>query len=283
MVEAIYQNLNFSNALGLLGILVGFYFYLKSKAKTLLIYVIKETTIISIDGSEFSDKLEIRFDGVVVPRVTAAKMVVWNAGNTSIEPIEFLVGRELEIFGLNDAEVISSQIIKTLKPENLVSLHSGESHSQLSAHFEVIRPGEGFVMDFLHTGEKGAFGLTGSLKKKDRFIRREAMMFDSNEFISSPMPGKKFIFPILLIVLIASVSAAGAILTYLFCTLLELIAEFMVSKGFALFNLGFVTEGSLQYYLTRLTAVVIALVLTNDAYFSWRRRPAKELIDAFNG
>lgn len=283
MVEAISQNLNFSNALGLLGIIVGYYFYLKSKPKTLLIYIIKETTIISVDGNEFSDMLEIRFQGVIVPRVTAAKVVVWNSGNTSIDPNEFLIGRELKIAGAPDAEIISSQIIKTLKPENLVSLHSTENHSQLSAHFEVIRPGEGFVMDFLHTGANGYFGLTGSLKNKDNFIRREPMMFDSNGFISSPFPGKKLFFPILIIIVIAAVSMFGAILMLLFCTLLELVAEFMVSKGFVLFNLGFITDGSLQYYLTRLTAVGIALFLANDAYLSWRRRPAKDLIVAFNG
>jgi hypothetical protein len=283
MVEAISQNLNFSNALGILGILVGYYFYLKSKPKTLLIYLMKETTIISVDGNDFSDKLEIRFDGVVVPRVTATKVVVWNAGNTSLEPKDFLVGRELKLSGAQDATVISTQIIKTLKPENLISLHRAESDSQLSAHFEVIRAGEGFVMDFLHTGANGSFKLTGSLKKKDKFIRREPMMFDSNGFITSPVPGKKFLFPLLLLAMTVFASALGGFFMYVLCDLLKYIVGIAVSNGVKILDIAFVTNGSLQYYLSRLTAVAIALFLVNDTYQSWRRRPASDLIAAYYG
>src|ERR1051325_10154104 len=71
-------------SLAIIGIGVGLYSYWRNRNVVRVSYEIAETTIIGAPHAAFSKKLEIRFGGTPVPRVTASQVKIWNSGSVTL-------------------------------------------------------------------------------------------------------------------------------------------------------------------------------------------------------
>lgn len=281
MLEVVKANFNVGNILGVLGILVGYYFYVKAKISDRISYVISETTIVGVKGVEFSEQLEIIFAGIKVPRVTASKLIIWNSGNTSLGPTDFLSGSPLGIDIHGEAKILEANIVLSDKAENASTVEVNDAASA-AVVFDVIRPGEGLVLRVLHSGAEDALRLSGSLKRTSQSIYKLPMLFDSRAFIGPNFPARKMFFPLFILLLTIVASAVVGIILAVAVDISQFLLKMLSSKGFTLFDIGPLVDQDWPTYAGGGGFILCTLFLLQDSYRSWRSMPSKRLVDAFN-
>ncbi|MCZ7864727.1 hypothetical protein O9X98_25385 [Agrobacterium salinitolerans] len=282
MWQLIIDNINISNGIGLLGIMIGYYLYAKAKPFEHLTYIIVETSIISVDKHKYGEKLEVMFDGKLVPRATAARMLLWNTGNSPIEPQDFLAKVPLHIVGAEGVNILSHKIIHAAAPENITELtpvlgESGE-HEALRVMFDVIRPREGFLCELLHTGAKGDLKAGGLLRRSSKGLMRTTAFMDGSSMFEFRSNFARMLFPVFLLVVIIIVISTFYIFSYLLVGALNSVLINYVSAS--LFEKIGGAE-SVQFYSAAGTTGIFSLWALNDSLREWRRRPSKQLRDAF--
>ncbi len=184
MWQSIIDNINVSNGIGVIGIAIGYYLYAKAKPFDSITYMVEETSIISVD-EKYGEKLEVVFDGKAVPRVTAARLLLWNTGNAPIEPQDFLANTPLHIASRGGVDILSYKVIEAAARENVTDLSAVQEQGLLRVQFDVIRPREGFLCELLHTGAKGDLGVGGLLRRSSKGIQRTSGFMDGSSLFGS--------------------------------------------------------------------------------------------------
>ena len=151
--------------LGILGLCAAVFFYLRSRRLSKLAYQSDGVTILGSSNAAFPEELEVRFSGVPVPRVTNERVVMWNAGNTTIGGEQVVSSDPLRIEVEEGSEILKIDILKTTREVNAFKLaHRDESKRIVDIHFQYLDPGDGLSLNVLHSGERGDLELLGTLR-----------------------------------------------------------------------------------------------------------------------
>lgn len=150
--------------IGIAGIVIAIIFNKKSKVDTKLVYEWSSLNIISKDN-KFPDDIEIIYKGVSVPRVVKTQIALWNAGNTTISGSDIVQDDLLKMKFEEGEEIVSVTVLKESRKINKFAYRiSNRVKNELYFEFEFLDPGDGVILEILHTDKNRYPLLTGTVK-----------------------------------------------------------------------------------------------------------------------
>jgi hypothetical protein len=153
------------STLGFVGLAVAIIFYLRSKRKTRIAYQRDAVSIVGGGSAAFPDELEIRFAGDAVPRVTSDRIVLWNAGNTTIGGSQIVESDPLRIELSAEEAILKAWSLKVTREVNACRLEpSPDSPAIAKIKFDFLDPGDGMAFEVLHTGTRTSCSILGTIR-----------------------------------------------------------------------------------------------------------------------
>jgi hypothetical protein len=159
-----------------LGILFAGYYYLKSKRKTQITYVIEKTQLLGRERGVFPEEVTILYKDVKITDLVKFNAIFWNSGN---EPIirQAIIERILLCFS-DTSTLLKASVLKCSRPQNRVCIRS-MTPRKTHVDFEYLEPRQGFNLELLITGETDdpiptgtILRMPGGFKKFDEKNRR---------------------------------------------------------------------------------------------------------------
>jgi hypothetical protein len=139
-------------AVGMLGLLLSYYFYRKS-LRSKRPYCLTFTHSISPSVLVNVPDLHITYKGSSVPTLSVTKLVFWNAGSETINAGDVPNNSPFSISIAGDGRVLNFNLDFVKKNGNGVALSVDETHKKVTAEFDYFDKNDGFVVELLHTGE----------------------------------------------------------------------------------------------------------------------------------
>ena len=153
------------SVLGILGLCAAVFFYFRSRKTSRIAYQSDGVTILGSSVAAFPEELEIRFSGVPVPRVTAERLALWNAGNMTIGGEQIVSSDPLRVEVEEGSEILKIDILKTTREVNAFKLsHREESKRIVDINFQYLDPGDGLSLNILHSGDRGDLELLETVR-----------------------------------------------------------------------------------------------------------------------
>lgn len=162
-IIAILKDPLFGGIFAIISFVAAIYLYFKGKRSVSLAYQRSELPLIGQRKTEHQSDLEVRFSGIVVPRVTVSKFVIWNNGTDTIngrdivdsDPISLLLrgsGNILRATVSNQSREVCDFSVSIVEPKKLI------------ISFDYIDPQDGCVLEILHSDEPGNLDLIGTVR-----------------------------------------------------------------------------------------------------------------------
>lgn len=149
-------------AIGAIGVVLAIYFYVKTRVVSRLSYELSETNIVGTLDAAFSNSLELTYEGRKVPRVTRTTIRMWNSGNATIRHADVAEGDPLSAVLSENSEVLQTAVVRQTRPVNQILIKS-TSDQKVVVGFDFLDPGDGFLIDIIHTDMLNVVGLTGTV------------------------------------------------------------------------------------------------------------------------
>lgn len=159
------ENTDYNNiglVLGVFGTVFSIYTYKVGKERRVLLFKKSEIDIIGGSQSALSDRIEIRFDGNAIPRVTKTTFWIWNEGNRTIDGAAVAKSDPLRIEIPENSTLLESTILAS-DDANDVSMIQATSNATVIG-FEFLEPKQGFKVTLIHTAKTNEAALLGTLK-----------------------------------------------------------------------------------------------------------------------
>ncbi len=159
------ENADYNNVgliLGVFGVVFSIYTYKVSKERRVLLFKKREIDVIGGSESALSDRIEIRFDGKQIPRVTKTTFWIWNEGNKTIDGTTVAKSDPLRIEIPDGSRVLETTILSS-DTANDVSMVETTNRS-VTISFEFLEPKQGFRVALIHTAKTEETQLLGTLK-----------------------------------------------------------------------------------------------------------------------
>ncbi|MDP2963943.1 MAG: hypothetical protein Q8N54_14400 [Sulfurimicrobium sp.] len=152
--------------LGLIGIAMSFYFYIKSlRIPEPRIAFRAEQALTWSDNDEFPKVVEIYFNKEKVPRVARSMVRIWNAGRATLGKELVPEHDRLKLVLENGGVFLGAAILKDTNKASLCKIDINESNpSEALISFDYLDQGDGMIISVLHTDRKAMPSLKGSVK-----------------------------------------------------------------------------------------------------------------------
>ncbi|MGD6943146.1 hypothetical protein ACQCT6_14100 [Cytobacillus gottheilii] len=164
------QLINFFNQgwvgaiIGLIGIIYAYITFKISKIGTRLVYQWDSLKIIS-KGKKIPDEIEIIYKGKSVDRLYKTQIIVWNAGKKTIDGDDIVARDHLTMTFSENEEIINVNIPKvTREINNFNYSFSNKEKNKFNFHFGFLDPGDGAILEILHTDSNRYPLITGTIK-----------------------------------------------------------------------------------------------------------------------
>lgn len=147
-----------------LALLLLTYFYRARTARPRLVYQQRALSLIADTDGELKSEFEIHYHGRDCHRITKTYLVMWNVGRlirssdlSSDDPLRF------EVSG--DGQILTAEVIKASTRSNVSASQAQAGALNAAAiFFDELGPGEGVVIEVLHTSAERFGVLKGSIK-----------------------------------------------------------------------------------------------------------------------
>ena len=171
-MQEIYHFLNqgwVGAIVGIVGTVVGLVsllLYRRSQISGVIAYQSEDWSMIGASTSIFPPGAEVRYRGTAVPRITSSIVWVWNAGKKTVrgsdiverDPLQLRFGGEI----LNvRTRTVSREVVNFAVDTPTDS--SEETRRTIYLSFEFLDPGDGAVLEVLHTGSDETPKFTGTI------------------------------------------------------------------------------------------------------------------------
>jgi hypothetical protein len=141
-----------SLAFGILGVLLGIFFYIRSKREKLPCYSIYSRNIIREYVSSI-ENLEIKYSGQKIKNLTISRIVFWNKGKEVINWNDNVESAPLSIRVRDGYEILGSEIIVSNESTNMFSFVKATDKTAINVKFDYISKDNGFIAIVYHTGK----------------------------------------------------------------------------------------------------------------------------------
>ncbi len=173
MVNRILELLEYGwigTLVGLLGIVLAVYFYLRSRVGACLAQQHEEVRLIGGGGATFPEEVEVRFHDTVVPQITSTKIWIWNAGVLTIRGADIVASDPLRVEFDDGTSVLKASILKQSRPVLGTQVGRAPDESRVLITFDFLDRSDGLLLEVLHSGAVGNFRLVGTLRGIPRGI-----------------------------------------------------------------------------------------------------------------
>ena len=110
----------------------------------------------------FPVEVEVRYRGTPVPKLTSSTIWIWNAGKKTVRGSDVVAHDPFQF--RFDGEVLNVKIKKVSREAvQITAAASGEAGRTVCCSFEFLDPGDGGVLEVLHTGSDKAPECTGTI------------------------------------------------------------------------------------------------------------------------
>lgn len=148
---------------GLAGILLAIVFYLRSKRKARLAFQHDHVMLVGGRGAAFPGEVEIRFSGMIVPRITASKFVIWNCGNRTIDGSDVVAGDPLRLELPEASRILKHKILRQTRRVNGWKVDQ-PAPNRLNLAFDFLDPGDGISVEVIHSEAGNKLDCKGTIK-----------------------------------------------------------------------------------------------------------------------
>lgn len=136
-------------------------YYRRSKSESKLAY--RSSSYSFLSQAAPSPDIEVTFRGQRVPHITKSVVSIWNDGTTTINGTQIVTGDPLRIIlGPPESDVLDVKLLRVTREVNRFSVKK-EFPSQVRCDFEWFDPGDGALIEILHSGER-ELSVLGTLK-----------------------------------------------------------------------------------------------------------------------
>lgn len=137
--------------LGIIGIVLAFVFYAKSRVRPQLVWKHLGWDLIGGKHAALGSQVEIRFRGEVVPRVTLCEAVIWNAGTATVKGADVVESDRLRLSFPPGTRVLDARILSVTRAVNALAIRPEGSDAVLG--FDYLDSGDGARVTVLHTAD----------------------------------------------------------------------------------------------------------------------------------
>lgn len=150
--------------IGVAGIILGIYFYLKTKIVSRLVFQYDGIALVGSSHSAFSDNITVSCFGVPVQRVTVERYAIWNAGNSTINGSQIVDIDRLRFAACQNVKILKAMIIKSTRQVNQFTLSSQDDGGDVFVNFDYVEPADGALIEILHSGKPGDVRIFGTVR-----------------------------------------------------------------------------------------------------------------------
>jgi hypothetical protein len=141
---------NFGNILGVIGIILAYYFYYKGKSKKEILYEITSFNLINENLNQKVSQLIISYKDKEVKYLTVSKIAIWNSGNSTIWESEIPENNKIQICICNSYEILEYELIENEDLDSKLNITKIDD-KYLEINFKFLEPNKGFVLKLIHT------------------------------------------------------------------------------------------------------------------------------------
>ena len=160
---------------GLAGVTVGLLSYWRTRISGIIAFQSHDVSMIGGDNAVFPSEVEVRYRKTPVPRLTSSTIWMWNAGNKTVEGEDIIEHDPLRL--RFSGEVLNVRIIKVTREVLQIKAYEARDASKKKRRtvycgFGFLDPGDGGVLEVLHTGSADAPKCFGTIKKIPKGIQK---------------------------------------------------------------------------------------------------------------
>ena len=148
--------------------------YWRSRISGIIAFQSHDVSMIGSDNAVFPSEVEVRYRETPVPRLTSSTIWMWNAGKKTVDGEDIVEHDPLRLrFG---GEVLNVRIIKVTREVLQIKADKSKDASEegrrtVYCGFGFLDPGDGGVLEVLHTGSAEAPKCIGTIKKLPKGIQ----------------------------------------------------------------------------------------------------------------
>lgn len=139
--------------------------YLLTRQRTRLAFSYAGDRLLGLSGEGLPKDITVQYQGQPIPRLTRTLVVVWNDGERTILGKDVVESDPLRLRVEDAGSVLAATILKSSRHvcQLQVNLPIDNSH-QVDLSFEFLDADDGAVIEVLHTSEKRATQLQGTIR-----------------------------------------------------------------------------------------------------------------------
>lgn len=159
--------------IGVLSLLLSFYFFFKSKKSKKPVYRCRTARVIQRNVVNQIDDLEVFYDNQKLPALTITKLAIWNEGRDTISDTDLSNSDKLRIEIDKQYDILSCEVLIQSKPANNFSLQISGDQKSVFLSFAYLDYNDGAVLKIRHTGAESAdLEIMGSIKTVKEIQRK---------------------------------------------------------------------------------------------------------------
>lgn len=167
--------------LGIVGILLSIWFYIKSVQRAAPVAAFESIRLVGTSKSALPEAVTVLYYDRRVPRVTRSHVRIWNSGNATLDGKSIASVDPVRLEVEDDSEFLS--VIVTKKSRDVTQLSAEilrSSPNKAVINFDFLDPGDGAIIECLHTGNEISPTIKGVIKGIPKGIVVKEMPVASN-------------------------------------------------------------------------------------------------------
>ena len=171
--------------IGLIGLIAAILFYRTSRINARLCFQVQALRLIGREYQALPDEIEILYKGNKVDRLTKVNIVIWNSGKATLDGNNLIKEDPVRFEVNKDERILSANVLKTTRKYiDFKAFVNTKAENQLLCSFEYLDPGDGAVIELLHTDTKMYPIEKGTIKSLPKGLIGWGHIFSSKPTIS---------------------------------------------------------------------------------------------------
>ena len=147
---------------GTVGLVLALFLYWRSRISGIVTVQSSDVPMIGGGDAVFPAEVEVRYQGTPVPKLISSTVWIWNTGKKTVRGADIVVHDPLQL--RFSGEVLNVRIRKVSREAILFAADTSEERGEtVQCKFEFLDPGDGGVLEVLHTGSAEAPKCTGTI------------------------------------------------------------------------------------------------------------------------
>ena len=144
------------------GVALALILYWRSRISGIIAFQSRDVSMIGGDKAVFPAEVEVRYRGTLVPGLTSSTVWIWNAGKKTVRGVDIVAHDPLQLSF--SGEVLNVKIRKVTRESVRITADAPQgAEATVRCGFEFLDPGDGGVLEVLHTGSDEAPECSGTV------------------------------------------------------------------------------------------------------------------------